>query len=284
MHHICRKKFKLNIATIILMLTSGGLSIHGEFSDILRKLDPPDTTAKVFLPGIVSSPEMEYGLTVTQDWSEIYFNRETTIMMLTCSDEGINPPIAAPFSGHFIDGHPCLVPGDSMLVFVSRRPCAGAAEVLNPWIVKRTENGWSSPKSFGKPVIDQTIHAPSMSASGTLYASGLIRLRPSTTGYLPPEPLIPDIKGYTPAIAADESFIVFSAQREDSYGSKDLYVIFAKDNGRWSEPQNLGPGVNTEQYEGSPTLSVDGKYLFFSRHRDIWWVSIDVIEKLRNCE
>jgi serine/threonine protein kinase len=45
----------------------------------------------------------------------------------------------------------------------------------------------------------------------------------------------------------------------------------------WSPPENLGPGVNTEQNEGSPSVSADGLTLVFSSDRpgglggnDIW--------------
>lgn len=148
-------------------------------------------------------------------------------------------------------------------------------------MVERTDSGWGVPRSLGEPVINQTVHAPSISSSGTIYASGIIRLRASEEGYLPAESLSPDIEGYSPSVAADESFVVFSARRRDGFGGSDLYVIFAGNDGQWGEPQNLGSAVNTEHVEGSPTLSVDGRYLFFSRREDIWWVTTEVIEKLR---
>jgi hypothetical protein len=59
-------------------------------------------------------------------------------------------------------------------------------------------------------------------------------------------------------------------------------VALAGNDGNWGEPQNLGPEVDTEYVEGSPTLSLDGRYMFSSRHKDIWWVSTEVIEKLRH--
>jgi len=74
---------------------------------------------------------------------------------------------------------------------------------------------------------------------------------------------------------------VFGVRRSDGFGGTDLYVSFAAADGTWGAPRNLGAGVNTEHVEGSPTLSLDSRYLFFSRHEDIWWVSTEVIEKLR---
>lgn len=270
---------------VLCMIATAATSPFVLCDSTLAKANLPDTTAQVFLPGIVSSPAQEYGLTVTEDWTEIYFTRsegdKPTIMMVTCADDELHLPVAAPFSGRFIDSHPCLLPGGQWMVFVSRRPCSGAKQALNPWMVERTESGWSAPKPFGKPVIDQTVHAPSISSIGTIFASGIIKLRVNEEGYLPVEELLPDIEGYTPAVAADESYLVFSARRRGGFGGTDLYVVFAASEGRWSEPENLGTGINTEHVEGSPTLSIDGRYLFFSRHEDIWWVSTDVIEKLR---
>jgi hypothetical protein len=275
----------LAVAALLVILSTASISPFPDCDSLLVRLEPPDTTAIVFLPDIVSGPVQEYGLTVSEDWSEIYFSRldggKSTIMMLTCTVDGPELPVAAPFSGRFNEGHPCLVPDGKRLVFVSRRPCSGARQALNPWMVERTESGWSAPKSLGKPVTDQTVHAPSFSAFGTIYASGIIRFRVSEEGYLPAEKLSPDIEGYGPAIAADESFLVFSARRSGGFGSSDLYVVFAAPDGGWSEPQNLGAGINTEHVEGSPTLSLDGRFLFFSRHQDIWWVSTDAITKLR---
>lgn len=273
------------IAALFMVLAAASTSPFPACDSMLTRLEPPDTTPKVFLPDIVSGPAQEYGLTVTEDWSELYFTRlegdRSTIMMLTCTDDGLQFPVVAPFSGRFIDGHPSLLPGGQRMVFVSRRPSSGAKQALNPWMVERTENGWSVPQSLGKPVIDQTVHAPSFSSIGTIFASGIIKFQASEEGYLPAEKLSPDIEGYAPAVAADESFLVFSARRSDGFGGTDLYVAFATPDGSWGEPKNLGAGINTEHVEGSPTLSLDGRYLFFSRHRDIWWVSTDAIEKLR---
>ena len=273
------------VAALLTILAIGSTSPFPACDSILVRLEPPDTTPAVFLPDIVSGPAQEYGLTVTEDWSEIYFTRDEggrpTIMKMSCTNEELHLPIAAPFSGRYIDGHPSLLPGGRQMVFVSRRPCPGASKALNPWIVERTDSGWSAPQSLGKPIIDQTVHAPSFSATGTIFVSGIIRFRRSEEGYLPAERLSPDIEGYAPAVAPDESYLVFSVRRSDGFGGTDLYVSFAAADGTFGTPRNLGAGINTEHVEGSPTLSLDGRYLFFSRHEDIWWVSTEVIEKLR---
>jgi outer membrane protein OmpA-like peptidoglycan-associated protein len=55
-----------------------------------------------------------------------------------------------------------------------------------------------------------------------------------------------------------------SVQREDTYGDRDLYVSFLKDNGNWTEPKNLGKILNTAGTESSPFLAADDRTLYFS--------------------
>jgi outer membrane protein OmpA-like peptidoglycan-associated protein len=67
-------------------------------------------------------------------------------------------------------------------------------------------------------------------------------------------------------LSADGSTIIFTAcQREDGLGSCDLYQTRYLGQGRWSPPQNLGNGVNTQHWESQPTLSADGRTLIFVR-------------------
>jgi hypothetical protein len=254
-------------------------------ADLPNGMKAPGDVAEIFLPGVVSSPDDEYGLAVTRDWSEIYFTRmsgdSSSIMVIHRTDALWSAPAVTSFSRPCGASHPWLAPDGSHLYFVSRRPCPGSTQDLNVWVTERVAGGWAPPKSLGAPVTRRTVHAPSISATGTLYASGLIRLRKTATGYAEPEALKPDIQGSHPAVASDESSIVFSARRRDGLGANDLYVVFAEADGCWSEPVNLGAGVNTEAVESSPTFSVDGKYLFFSRRGDIWWVSADVVHRSR---
>ncbi len=62
----------------------------------------------------------------------------------------------------------------------------------------------------------------------------------------------------------DMKTIVMSVERKDSYGDRDLYVIFRQDNDSWSQPMNLGSQINSAAEEGSPFLASDGKTMFFS--------------------
>ena len=58
--------------------------------------------------------------------------------------------------------------------------------------------------------------------------------------------------------------ILISAERDDTYGDRDLYVTFVDRNGEWSEPISLGPDVNSADTESSPFLDHDNETLYFS--------------------
>ncbi|HNV95335.1 MAG TPA: hypothetical protein PKG63_02580 [Bacteroidales bacterium] len=66
------------------------------------------------------------------------------------------------------------------------------------------------------------------------------------------------------SITEDGKTIYFSAVRSDSYGKSDIYVIKLLPNGQWSLPKNLGELINTKEDEIYPTISPDGKTLYFS--------------------
>ncbi|PKP22030.1 MAG: hypothetical protein CVU05_05495 [Bacteroidetes bacterium HGW-Bacteroidetes-21] len=51
--------------------------------------------------------------------------------------------------------------------------------------------------------------------------------------------------------------------RSEDYGSCDLYVS-NKVNGRWTRPVNVGIPINSSAWEAHPSVSADGRKLFFS--------------------
>ncbi|WP_116128087.1 OmpA family protein [Lewinella sp. IMCC34183] len=69
------------------------------------------------------------------------------------------------------------------------------------------------------------------------------------------------------SVTADGSYLVFTGcGRPSGMGSCDLYFS-ERTAGQWSEAENLGPTVNTRSSESQPSLSPDGKLLFFASNR-----------------
>jgi len=77
-------------------------------------------------------------------------------------------------------------------------------------------------------------------------------------------------------IAPDGKSMYFtSCNKPDGYGSCDLYVSL-KNGDRWGVPKNMGIVVNSERWDSQPSISSDGKNLYFTSARaggkdmDIW--------------
>jgi Tol biopolymer transport system component len=242
---------------------------------------PPGDRAVVFAPGVIATDKMEYRCVVSPDGREIFFCREKYIFWTRMDDAGIwSVPEPAPFSGTYIDGESCFSRDGNRIYFCSRRPMPGAKVALNIWYSEKKDGAWQPARPVGGPLKEQTAHAPSIAANGNIYASGIIRFTLREGRYSPAEKLTPSVKGAHPWIAPDESFLLFGARQGQGYAS-DIFVVFKDGNGRWTEPVNLGPAVNSPGKESNPSLSADGRYLFFSHNEDIYWISAAIIDRLR---
>ncbi|WP_428665386.1 OmpA family protein [Runella sp.] len=86
----------------------------------------------------------------------------------------------------------------------------------------------------------------------------------------------------TCSISADGTTLVFTGcHQKDGYGSCDLYIS-RKIGQTWQSPRNLGSIINTQNWESQPSLSTDGRTLYFSSDRpkgvggkDIWVSQLD---------
>jgi len=67
-----------------------------------------------------------------------------------------------------------------------------------------------------------------------------------------------------PTISPDGQQIIFSAELPSGLGGTDLWMVTRIGRGQWSEPANLGPGVNTDGDEKFPFLHHDGSLYFAS--------------------
>ncbi|PZX48932.1 OmpA family protein [Algoriphagus chordae] len=82
----------------------------------------------------------------------------------------------------------------------------------------------------------------------------------------------------TCSVTADGNILIYtSCDAPDSEGSCDLYIAY-KVNGMWQRPRNMGKNVNSRSWDSQPSLSADGRILFFSSNRkggfggnDIWY-------------
>ncbi len=78
------------------------------------------------------------------------------------------------------------------------------------------------------------------------------------------------------SVSADGRTMVFTAcNRKDGIGRCDLYYS-SKTGDKWTPPMNMGKPVNTASYETQPSLSADGKTLYFASNRAGGFGDIDI--------
>lgn len=67
-----------------------------------------------------------------------------------------------------------------------------------------------------------------------------------------------------PCLSPDKRDLYFSSRRFGGYGGSDIYVSHRLPSGRWTEPENLGPSINTAGDESTPFIHADNQTLFFA--------------------
>jgi hypothetical protein len=113
--------------------------------------------------------------------------------------------------------------------------------------------------------------------------------------YESPQPLSGPIStesAIDPYVDPDERFILYAVYlREDTFGLIDLYVSHRQPDGTWGAAVNLGERVNSDGFERFPSLSRDGKYLFFASgagdqfpNGQTWyyWIAVRELAHLRD--
>ena len=75
----------------------------------------------------------------------------------------------------------------------------------------------------------------------------------------------------------NDSTLLFSANRPDTYGGLDIYVL-TRQAGRWQDPINLGDNINSHFNEISPFLTPDQSTLYFSSDRPAGIGGFDVFK------
>jgi OOP family OmpA-OmpF porin len=193
---------------------------------------------------------------------------------------------------------PVMSPDGKMLAFtIDDHPenVGGAADHGDIWFSVKTETGWGKPVHGGK-LINNVHHntVAGFSPDGTqLFIMGhyaqngrpvnsqgmSVSVRNGDTWSAPvniPIPYFKNMSVYNSGfLSADGKVLVYSAVGYETRGGEDIYVSL-KVNGKWTEPKGLGPTINTANQDVSPSLSDDGKRLYFASngHRDN--VSFDI--------
>jgi Tol biopolymer transport system component len=222
-----------NLGLVILIALFAGYCTPQNKAPVLEGpyfgQEPPGMTAEVFAPGIVSTGHGEFCSVFSPDGTEFYWSLTgapyPTIVVIHQDGGRWTEPEIAPFSGKCYDVDMAFTPDGKQLFFCSRRPLDGAGPPINHvdiWFVERDGGRWSEPRHLEGPVNSSALeYYPIFASNGTLY---------------------------------------FSSTRPGGLGSGDIYRARFKD-GMYQEPENLGPTINTVNFEGDLFIAPDESYI-----------------------
>ncbi len=99
--------------------------------------------------------------------------------------------------------------------------------------------------------------------NGEMIVDTFKRLDERTLSSTPFQSPVNPVAGDNQLFFYNDTTLLFASRRQGGYGGLDIYKsIFRK--GRWSNPENLGPTINTTFDETTPFLAADGRTLYFS--------------------
>ncbi len=222
-------------------------------------------------------------LDVDRDIQNCYNARELMKYPVNVTFENLGGGINSPFP----DYSPFVPADESFMVYTTKRSDNGnirqkdGSYFSTLSISRVNEGGFLKSKNIGAPIStpDGNVEVAGMSTNGEfmiLYyddelGSGdlyLAELDKSKVMYKKPIKLDETInsKFYEIAgsISNDGNTIYFASNRPGGFGGMDIYVSKRLPNGKWAPAVNLGMEINTLYDEDFPSLSPDGKVLYFS--------------------
>jgi hypothetical protein len=268
--------------------------------------EPPGLTSKLFAPGLISLKDRyEFGSVFTRDGKEFYYGIEGAqrphIEYIKFENNKWSAPVKLIISDKYGYNDPFLSPDENRLYFISDQAMDGKGDKkdIDIWYVQREKNGWSQPINAGKEINSaHNEYYISFTKTGTMYySSNKAADNVKSNQYdIYSSPLLKTSHGPSVKLGAaintehyeadvfvspNEDYLIYCAERPDGNGKGDLFISFKDANGAWTKAKNMGTAVNTQGYEFCPFVTGDGKYLFFSRDGDIYWVDAKVINALR---
>ncbi len=281
-----RKALLIALTVILALLAGCSLSARPDPDAPLAAFGPaPSAEApRLFAPGRVSTPLVDWGLTFAPDGREIFYTvqsgRDVAIVSTRYEDGAWSEPRVAPFSGVYRDECPNMSPDGRRIVFVSGRPAFPGDASKDPdlWVVERKGSGWGEPRVLSEVNGDGPEMFPFLHRSGDLYFCAPVSPQDRTCRiwvarfvdgrYRRPERLRgavnTDLGEYCPFVSPDGTWMIVEVQdAPDGLGGGDLCLSRKAPDGSWGAPVNLGPVFNSPAHDCYPVLSPGGRFLVY---------------------
>ena len=94
-------------------------------------------------------------------------------------------------------------------------------------------------------------------------------------------PFAPGERAFCVTVADEGRLLAYQSERAGGHGKQDIWLS-RLENGRWSEPRNAGPGVNTASQDVDAKLSPDGRTMVFIRGDNFRESSTVFVSNFRN--
>ena len=276
------------------------LQLKGKYLDQA----PPGTVPVIFSPDIISAHDhFEHSkLTFSPDYTEIFwtsdFKKKSGFFNLVFIKKENNlwsMPELSLFSKKYQAKKPVFSYDGKKLYYTSRQSLSEDAgkKDKNIWVVEKNGSKWGNSKPLGGMINTKKNEIPmSISKQGTLYfqRNRVLYCSKLKNGvFLTPKKINIKLKTGVGILSVfvdpDEKYMIIESRGGGYSGSGDLYVSYKKEDSSWTVPKNFGSKINTSGHERFPSVSPDGKYLFFLRvsdGSDFFWVDAKIIDKVKN--
>ncbi len=221
------KKLVVNSVVIVFIVLPVALAGIAAFAE--SPSTDQDITKPVPFPSPPNNPYGTYEPSMTADQKTIYFamfppplgdpdpNRpggRDIYVSHKIGDKWTEPQLLpAPINSPYLDTEPMISPDGRTLIFMSYRPGGIGRRDLYISRKKADSDEWGPVENMGYPF-------------NTIYSDHCLIMTTTTSG---------DVVGY------------WSSSRPGGYGSGDIWASRRLPDGKWSEPWNVGPTINTSK-------------------------------------
>lgn len=222
----------LSLNTGINRYTQSAKAIEESCLFALERIDSPLDFNPRPLKHPINQFQQQYFPVLSADLETLFFikrDKSEEIYTSTHLDDGewTSPiPIDSAITSEYNEGT-CSVSADGRtLVFTScmRKDGFGSCDL---YITFKKGNSWSTPKNIGRPINSSAWDSQ-------------------------------------PALTDDGRTLYYVSNRKGGLGKRDIWVTHFSEETGWSNPKNLGEGINTKEDDISPFIHVNGESLYFA--------------------
>ncbi|NHF60113.1 hypothetical protein FK220_012215 [Flavobacteriaceae bacterium TP-CH-4] len=294
--------------TIIAMM---GCKTNNGINDYFGQSEP-ETTPIVFGADSISlKGRFEHGISFTPDARELAFGilGGNAVKGKIYYSKKIDGQWATPKDFNPLKNEsvflPYFTPDGKSLLYTQSIPDTDQLYITDIWKLDKINGDWDFPKKIPTPLSSKTREATaSMTYDGTIYFSSNRNCQGKENCYTADlfysklvDNEYQNVKEISKLNSSNDEESVFISPKEeyilfcrytDNETFVDLYISYRDHNNHWTEPQLLDATINSKDWDRRPFVSIDNKFLFFTRleieenkltESDIYWVNTTKVFK-----